>query len=289
MDPYESNNMSPLEMEKNTRDANADKKKEELLQDDVQEAREEVRKLESNANAYVQAFMAHVYELRKQIIKTLIIFIIFFAAIFFSIDKWFPIVTNNYPLVVLGPLEIIKFYTLVSAVLACGLALPFFIHFMWAFIKPGLKDIESHFLKFYSPIILLLFIGGLAFGYFIVNPLSYSFLISLGTNNFEIMISAGQYIHFLMMTTLPLGFMFELPIIALFLSHIDMLKAESMKKIRGYSYLFMALVSALITPPDFISQLLVMFPMILLYEVSIFVVRRFENRQSVEKSTSLNN
>jgi len=85
--------------------------------------------------------------------------------------------------------------------------------------------------------------------------------------------------HFLVMTTIPLGLLFELPIVALFLSSIGVLTAESMKKIRGWSYIGMGVGSAVITPPDFISQLLVLIPMIILYEISIYLVKRIERKQ----------
>src|SRR5699024_11404734 len=77
-------------------------------------------------------------------------------------------------------------------------------------------------------------------------------------------------------TTMPIGIMFELPVAALFLSTIGLLSLDSMKKIRKYSYIVLAIVSALITPPDFISQLIVLIPMIGLYEASIFIVVRTE-------------
>jgi len=145
-------------------------------------------------------------------------------------------------------------------------------------VKPGLNERESQFLSLYSPIMFLLFIGGISFGYFVVNPLSYNFLVSLGAMNFNVMVSAQEYASFLMMTTVPLGLLFELPIVAMFLATIGLLTADSMKKVRKWSYLSLAIISALITPPDFISQLIVLIPMALLYEISIHIVGRSEQR-----------
>lgn len=227
----------------------------------------------------IASLLEHLTELRKQIIKGLIVFVLFFIIVFSTINSWFPYVTRGHSLIILGPLEVVKFYMTISTTLAFGLSMPFLVHFLWSFVKPGLKEEESRFLGLYAPVMLLLFLLGVAFGYFIVNPLSYSFLVSVGAANFNVMVSANEYMHFLVMTTVPLGLLFELPIVALFLSSIGVLKAESMKKIRGWSYIGMGVGSAVITPPDFISQLLVLIPMIILYEISIYLVKRIERKQ----------
>jgi len=227
----------------------------------------------------VTSLLEHLTDLRKQIIKGLTVFILFFIVVFSTINIWFPFITRGHSLVILGPLEVVKFYMTISTTLAFGLAMPFLVHFLWSFIKPGLKEEESRFLGLYAPIMLILFLVGIAFGYFVVNPLSYTFLVSVGATNFDVMVSANEYMHFLIMTTVPLGLLFELPIVALFLSAIGVLTAESMKKIRGWSYIAMGVGSAVITPPDFISQLLVLIPMIILYEISIYLVKRIERKQ----------
>jgi len=223
----------------------------------------------------------HLSELRKQLIKSIAVFLLFFFTVFATINFWFPYVTRGHKLIVLGPLEVVKFYMSISSALALGLALPFLCHFLWQFVKPGLNERESQFLSLYSPVMLLLFLGGIAFGYFIVNPLSYNFLVALGAMNFTVMVSAQEYASFLLMTTVPLGLLFELPIVALFLATIGLLTADSMKKVRKWSYLSLAVISALITPPDFISQLIVLIPMMLLYEASIYIVRSTERRNAV--------
>ncbi|WP_210470730.1 twin-arginine translocase subunit TatC [Sporosarcina sp. 6E9] len=224
------------------------------------------------------SLVGHLTELRKQLIKSIFTFLLFFIIVFVTINLWFPYVTRGHELIVLGPLEVVKFYMSISTALAVGLALPFLCHFLWQFVKPGLNERESQFLSLYSPIMFLLFLGGIAFGYFVVNPLSYNFLVSLGAMNFNVMVSAQEYASFLLMTTVPLGLLFELPIVAMFLATIGLLTADSMKKVRKWSYLSLAVISALITPPDFISQIIVLIPMALLYEISIYIVSRSEQR-----------
>ncbi|PIC57640.1 twin-arginine translocase subunit TatC [Sporosarcina sp. P12(2017)] len=224
------------------------------------------------------ALIEHLTDLRKQLIKSVVVFFIFFIAVFSTINLWFPYVTRGYTLIVLSPLEVISFYTTISAAMAFGLSVPFVCHFLWQFVKPGLTQKEGRFLSLYSPAILLLFVGGLAFGYYVVNPLSYNFLVKLGKMNFDVMITAKEYARFLLMTTMPIGLLFELPIVALFLSAIGILTSETMKKVRKWSYVTLGVVSALITPPDFLSQLIILIPMIALYEASIFIVMKTEKR-----------
>ena len=235
----------------------------------------------------VESLIDHLGDLRKQLIKSLLVFGVFLTVVFSTLYFWFPFVVKGHDLIILGPLEVIKFYTSISLTLALGLSLPFLCHFLWQFVKPGLKEEESKFIGLYSPAMLVLFIAGVAFGYFIVNPLSYQFLVGLGAANFAVMISASEYIHFLIMTTIPLGLLFEMPIVALFLSSIGLLTSESMKKVRRWSYLVLAIVSALITPPDFVSQLLVLIPMAVLYETSIYIVRKMEGRKANVESSAV--
>ena len=230
-----------------------------------------------------ETLVDHLFDLRKQLIKSVFIFLFFLIVVFSTMNKWFPLVTKGNTLVVFGPFQIVKFYTSISVTLALGLSLPFLIHFMWQFVKPGLKTNEVRYLGLYSPVMFLLFITGVAFGYFVVNPLSYHFLMNFGAMNFDVIVSAQEYVHFLIITTIPLGFLFELPIVAMFLASIGVLTSETMKNIRKWSYLVIAILSALITPPDFISQLMVLIPMALLYEASIYIVKKMESRQVAEQ------
>ena len=273
MDPYEHHNkkiISPLD-KKIEEEVGATT---ELIEDDVVTNEE-------------GTLVEHLSDLRKQVIKSVAVFLFFFIVVFSTINMWFPYVTRGNELVVLGPLEVVKFYMSISSTLSLGFSLPFIFHFIWQFVKPGLNHTESRFIGLYSPLMLILFLVGIAFGYYVVNPLSYQFLINIGEVNFDVMVTASEYIHFLLMTTIPLGFLFELPIIAMFLSAIGILTSETMKNVRKWSYIVLGVVSALMTPPDFVSQLLVLIPMMLLYEISILVVTKFERKQAVNDELSI--
>lgn len=268
MDPYEEYHrtiMSPLDKKVTTA-------KEDIIEEEPTPEKDPLPK---------ETVINHLEELRKQLTKSAFVFIFCLVVVFATLNFWFPYIIKGNQLIILGPLEVIKFYTSISVTLSLGLSLPFLIHFLWQFIKPGLEPKEARFLGLYSPVMLLLFIAGISFGYFVVNPLSYQFLVGLGAMNFSVMVSAQQYVHFLIMTTVPLGLLFELPIVVMFLSTIGLLTSETMVKVRKWSYLVSALLSAIITPPDFISQLLVLVPMIVLYETSIVIIRKLEVKQQL--------
>ncbi|MDN7243240.1 twin-arginine translocase subunit TatC [Planococcus sp. N028] len=238
-------------------------------------------------DTHLETLIDHLGELRKQLIKSAFVFLFFLIVVFSTINYWFPYVVKGHDLVILGPMEVIRFYTSISMTLALGLSLPFLCYFLWQFVKPGLKEEESKFIGLYSPVMLFLFLIGVAFGYFVVNPLSYNFLLGMGAVNFAVMISASEYIHFLIITTVPLGLMFELPIVALFLSSIGLLTSANMKKIRKWSYLVITIVAAVITPPDFLSQFIIMIPMIILYETSIYLIKRIETKKANMESSAV--
>lgn len=246
---------------------------------------------EENKQPDEPSVVDHLVELRKQLIKSAVVFTLFFIIVLSTIHFWFPYITKGHKLLILGPLEVLSFYMTISLALSIGLSLPFVCHFIYQFVKPGLTKKESKFFSLYTPIIFLLFLIGLSFGYFVINPISFHFLTSLGAIHFEVMISAREYARFLLFTTVPIALMFELPMVALFLSTIEVLTVDTLKRIRKWSYVVLAVLSALITPPDFISQLLVLIPMILLYEASIRVVARAEKKRAIrdemEQSTTV--
>ena len=283
MDPYEENAkkvLSPLD--KISEDIEEIEKEKEVEESASLSSIEQEQEEDSSLADVSEAFVEHLADLRKQLIKGLAVFVFFFIIVFATVNKWLPYVTRGHDLVILGPLEVIKFYMSISTTLALGLSLPFLMHFVWNFIKPGLKENEKGFLGLYSPVMLVLFVIGVAFGYYVLNPLSYTFLVGIGESNFDVMISASQYMSYLIMTTVPIGLLFELPILAMFLSTIGVLTSVAMKSIRKWSYVSMAVLSALITPPDFMSQLIVLIPMILLYEISILLVKKIERKQAAK-------
>src|SRR5699024_6754397 len=99
------------------------------------------------------SILDHLTELRKQLIKSIIVFLLVFVAVFSTINIWFLYITKGNKLIVLSPMEVISFYTSISAMLAFVLNLPLLFHFLWQFVKPELYDNVIRFSIFYSPVI----------------------------------------------------------------------------------------------------------------------------------------
>jgi len=155
------------------------------------------------------------------------------------------------------------------------LAFPYVLYEIWKFIKPALKDTESKPAKVFVLVASLLFLIGIFFGYFLLFPMSYNFLINyqlsdsgiVQTNN-----TLEDYISLISTMTLVSGLVFELPILVYFLTRLGVLTPEFMRKYRKYAVVVILIVAAVITPsPDITSQMVVAVPMYLLYEISIFV------------------
>lgn len=155
------------------------------------------------------------------------------------------------------------------------LAFPYVLYEVWKFIKPALKNTESTPAKWFVIIASILFLIGILFGYFILFPMSYNFLINyqlsdsgiVQTNN-----TLDDYISLISTMTLVSGIVFELPVLVYFLTRLGILTPVFMRKYRKYAVVIILIAAAVITPsPDVTSQMVVAVPMYLLYEISIFV------------------
>ncbi|UTR09692.1 twin-arginine translocase subunit TatC [Evansella sp. LMS18] len=219
--------------------------------------------------------MEHLGELRKRIMITLGAFILFFILSFIfirDIYEWF-VKDLDMTLTVLGPLDIIWVYFSLAGIIAIALTVPILILQIWLFVKPGLTPKEQKVTVMYIPASFILFAGGLAFGYFIVLPLVLNFLVGLGDQMFQTMFTPDRYFQFVIRMTVPFSILFEMPLVVMFLTSIGILTPDGMKKNRKYAYFGIVVVSVLISPPDLISDILVIVPLIFLYEISINLSR----------------
>ena len=177
-----------------------------------------------------------------------------------------------------------KAHILISFIVGLLIAFPFVVAQFWAFIKPALKKNERKSFRGIVFFISLLFSVGVFFGYFLIVPLATNFLSSY-TISEEIsnQIHFSSYISILATISLSTGLIFELPVIVFFLSKIGLLTPKIMKKYRKHAIVIFFILSAIITPPDVFSQLLISIPLIILWELSIIISRR------VSKKLTINN
>ncbi|MBD2870637.1 twin-arginine translocase subunit TatC [Paenibacillus sp. IB182493] len=157
--------------------------------------------------------------------------------------------------------------------------LPVLLYQTWAFVRPGLTDNEARGTLGYVPVSFLLFLSGVSFGYFLVFPMMLGFMIEMNHNVGAVeTYGIDRYFSFLFSVVFPLGVAFEMPLIILFLTKIGLLTPERLKVTRKYAYVGLAVVGACISPPDFVSHLSVTVPLLLLFEISVLVSRRYARR-----------
>jgi len=151
-------------------------------------------------------------------------------------------------------------------------AFPFIIWEVWRFISPGLYDQERKGARTFIFISSFLFFLGVLFGYYIVTPLSVNFLGNYSVSDMVARnIKLESYISLVRSSLLASGLIFELPIIMFFLTKMGLVTPEFLKTYRKHALVITLVLAAIITPPDIISQVIVAIPILILYEVSIFI------------------
>ena len=173
----------------------------------------------------------------------------------------------------------------ISAFAGLIVAIPYVLWEIWRFVKPALHDTEARHARgavFFSS---LLFLLGVLFAYFLIVPMAVLFL---GTYNVsesvENQVALSSYISTVVSLTFSVGVVFELPILVFFLTKVGMITPMLMRRNRKFMIVVVLIVAAIITPPDVFSQLLVTFPLLGLYELSILVSARVYKRRSQEIS-----
>ena len=163
-------------------------------------------------------------------------------------------------------------------------AFPYLIFELWLFIKPALMPKERKHSKGAVVVCSLLFLLGVAFSYFIIVPLTVHFLGTYQVSEFvKNQISLNSYISTVVSVTFAVGLVFELPVLVYFLTRVGLITPDYLKRNRKYMIVVLLVLSAIITPPDIFSQVLVVIPLMLLYELSIVVAKRVDRKREKEE------
>jgi sec-independent protein translocase protein TatC len=175
-------------------------------------------------------------------------------------------------------------HIMVSLIVGLVVAFPFIFREFWSFIAPALHSNERRHARgavFFSSFLFLL---GVAFGYFLISPLTVHFLGSYSVSpEVENKINLISYVSTMTSVVLAAGVIFELPVLVFFLTKIGLVTPQFMRKYRRHSLVAILLLSAIITPPDVFSQILVAIPLLILYEISIFVSARIIRQQKKQE------
>lgn len=177
-----------------------------------------------------------------------------------------------------------KFMAHIKISFICGvmIAAPFWLYHLWKFISPALYKNEKRFAIGFIFFGTLQFMMGLAFTYFIIFPMAFKFLMNFGGDIDKPMITIEHYLGFFTQTSLIFGLAFEMPVILTFLGLVGVISSEFLRKNRRYAVVIITASSAILAPPDALSMILLMVPLWVLYEISIFTVRFFEKKRTTE-------
>ncbi len=199
----------------------------------------------------------HLVEFRRRFIAVVLCFFLVFCITLLFAGEIYAYLTRGFekPLLVLGPNDILWIYINLASLMAFTVTLPFTTYQIWQFVKPGLRDNEARAIFAYIPATFVCFVLGLAFGYYFVSP------------------------AILLHTTVPLAVLFEFPVVVSFLTSIGILTPVFLTRYRRYAYFVLLVLAVILTPADFISDLAMTAPLILLYEVSLTLSKLIYKRK----------
>ncbi|HHP7233416.1 MAG TPA: twin-arginine translocase subunit TatC [Desulfobacterales bacterium] len=237
-------------------------------------------------------FTAHLEELRRRLIICFIAVGVGFAAAYGFKEQLFWVLVNPLmrvmesgdTLIFTGLPEAFFTYLKVAFLAGLMLAAPVIIYQFWMFVAPGLYAKERRLL---IPIIFLstlFFVGGALFGYFIVFPFGFKFFLGFATETIRPLPSMKEYLGFAAKLLIAFGLVFELPLLLTFLAKLGVVSVEFLKKNRKYALLIFFAGSAILTPPDVVTQIMMALPLMLLYEISIIGARIF-GKKAAEPET----
>jgi len=225
----------------------------------------------------------HIADLRKRlVISGITLIVTFFAcfAVYEPILEWMmapakAVLPEGTSMVAIEIQETFFTALKVSFFSAFLVSLPVIFWQLWLFIAPGLYDHEKKLALPFVFFATLMFLVGASFSYYVVVPFGFEFLIAFGNSVVTVLPSIGKYVGFFTKLLFGFGVAFELPVITFFLAKIGLVDDKSLKDFFKYAIVLIFVFSALLTPPDVLTQFLMAGPLIFLYGVSIYVAKVF--------------
>jgi len=239
------------------------------------------------------AFTEHLEELRKRLITCIIAIACGFGASYYFADRIFRFIAaplaKQLPLgstfIFTGLTDAFFTYMKLSFYAGILFASPVILHQIWHFVAPGLYENEKRYAVPFIFLGTLLFLIGIAFGYYIVFPVAFQFFVSYTTDSIKILPSIKEYLSFSCSFLLAFGVIFEIPIFLFFLEKIGIVKVNQLRSNRKYAVLVAFIIGAVLTPtPDVVNQTLMAVPIIILYEISILMIRLLGKKKAAPET-----
>ncbi len=221
----------------------------------------------------------HIEELRYRLFKSVAAIVVGFLIAWPFKKKLLLFLERPLPenlhgkLIFLSPPE--AFFTALKVSFFAGilLAMPYVLYQLWKFIEPGLYEHEKKFILPFMFFSVMFFFAGAAFAYFVILPFGLKFLLSFMGDLLTPQITIGSYISFVIQMILAFGFVFLLPVVVWLLSKLGVINYRMLEKNRKFAILIIFIIAAILTPPDVFSQVMMALPLIVLYELSIWVAK----------------
>ncbi|HEX7324715.1 MAG TPA: twin-arginine translocase subunit TatC [Rhodanobacteraceae bacterium] len=228
-----------------------------------------------------QGIFSHLIELRSRLIKALVCVLVVLVCLVPFADKiygWLadPLVRQLPKGAHLIAVQVTSPFVTplkMAVYLAIFISVPWIVYQAWAFVSPGLYRHEKRLARPLLVASILLFYAGCAFAYFLVLPPAFRFLVAVTPNGVEMMTDITHYLHFVVMIFFAFGVCFEIPVVQVIVAAAGLVTLKRLKSWRRYAVVASAVVSAVLTPPNIVSMLLLMIPMMLLYELGLVAVR----------------
>lgn len=240
------------------------------LRDRVMSPRDEAR----------MTLIEHLGELRSRIFKIGVAFVVAAIAAFFFVEEIFYALIEPAGDILGNELSAtavtVPFLTDIKLALytAFVVTVPILLYQAWSFIAPAVGEVGRLFTYTLISLASLLFLGGIAFGYYLVLPIASEFLLTWGEDRFNLIITADAYLSFVTRFLLAFGVGFEMPAATFVGAKLGLVSAPFMRKYRRHAIVVNAVLAALLTPADMFSMVLLAGPLIVLYEISILIAAR---------------
>ena len=242
-------------------------------------------------NEAKQPFMSHLEELRKRLVICAISVGIGFVIAYFFAEELFQILIlplkqnmkEGQQLIFTNLPEMFFAYLKTALVTGILASAPIIFYQLYKFVAPGLYKHERSLVVPFVVCSTLLFVGGSLFGYFIVFPFGFRFFLGFANESIQALPSVKEYFSFAVKLLFAFGLVFELPVVAFFLGRMGVLTPELMRKKQKYAILLTFALGAILTPPDIVTQCMMAGPLIILYEISILVVRMARRKKEEKK------
>ena len=226
-------------------------------------------------NEKVMPFLDHLEEFRMRLLKCIFSIMLFSVAAYFFSKQIMKILLLPYPkaekLIFLAPTEGFITYIKISVFVGIIVSLPVIFYQLWKFVAPGLYKKEKKYIPLIVFFSTLFFLTGALFCYFVIIPYGLNFLLGFSTDQLEPNIQIKEYLKFVTLLIMVFGIIFELPLLSYFLTKMELLTPEFIRSKRRYGIVAIFILAALLTPPDIVTQLFLAGPLIILYEISIWV------------------